>query len=61
MPNPMPEFEWREEKNRANVRKHGIRFQDAVQIFDRDPLIFRSSRGKELRWQAIELLEGRAI
>lgn len=61
MPNPMLEFEWLEEKNRANVRKHGIRFQDAVQIFDRDPLIFRSSRGKELRWQAIELLEGRAI
>lgn len=61
MPNPMSEFEWLEEKNQANVRKHAIQFQDAVRIFDQDPLILRSPRGEELRWKAIELLEGSAI
>lgn len=29
-------FEWDEEKNRANRRKHGVWFEEAVQIFD-DP------------------------
>ena len=27
-------FEWDEEKNRENVRKHGLDFADAWQIFD---------------------------
>ena len=27
-------FEWDEEKNAANIRKHGIRFEDAIQIFN---------------------------
>jgi len=27
------EFEWDENKNRANVRKHGISFQEASRIF----------------------------
>ena len=29
-------FEWDEEKNRLNIKKHGISFQDAVYIFS-DP------------------------
>ena len=61
MPNPMPEFEWREDKDHANVRKHGIRFQDAVQIFGHNPLLLRSPPGEEVRWKAIELSEGSAI
>lgn len=61
MPNPESEFEWDEEKNRTNVRRHGIRFQDAVQIFGHNPLLLRSPRGEEVRWKAIELLEGSAI
>jgi uncharacterized protein len=27
-------FSWRLEKNRANVRRHGIAFQDAARIFE---------------------------
>ena len=27
-------FTWRPEKNRINVRRHGIAFQDAARIFD---------------------------
>ena len=27
-------FTWRSEKNRINVRRHGIAFQDAARIFD---------------------------
>ena len=26
-------FEWDEQKNAENLRKHGIRFEEAVQIF----------------------------
>ena len=27
-------FEWAESKNAANVAKHGISFEDAIQVFD---------------------------
>lgn len=30
----MMEFEWDEEKNRLNLDKHGISFEEAVQVFD---------------------------
>jgi uncharacterized protein len=30
----MSEFEWDEAKNRANIAKHGIDFNDAVRAFD---------------------------
>lgn len=30
------EFEWDENKNRANFKKHGVRFETAVAVFD-DP------------------------
>lgn len=28
------EFEWDEDKNQQNIVKHGLRFEDAIQIFD---------------------------
>jgi uncharacterized DUF497 family protein len=28
------EFEWDEDKNRENIRKHGLDFADAWQVFD---------------------------
>lgn len=28
------EFEWDEDKNRQNIGKHGLRFEDAIKIFD---------------------------
>jgi uncharacterized protein len=36
-------FEWDENKRRANLRKHLIDFQDAVQIFD-GPVFEKSQR-----------------
>jgi len=30
-------FEWDEDKNQANIAKHGIGFERAQQIFDADP------------------------
>lgn len=32
-------FEWDEEKNELNIRKHGISFEEATEIFD-DPLFW---------------------
>lgn len=48
-------FEWDEAKNRSNLTKHGISFEDAVDVFD-DPLrltkLDRIENG-EVRWQTI--------
>ena len=32
-------FEWDEEKNVANVKKHGIDFEDAIRVFEDDDRI----------------------
>jgi uncharacterized protein len=45
-------FEWDEEKNRENIRKHGIDFIDAWQIFEGpvlDTLDLRADYGEERR------------
>lgn len=34
-------FEWDERKNQANIRKHGIAFEDAVFVF-KDPFILEA-------------------
>ena len=47
--------EWDESKNQANIRKHGIAFEDAVDIFNHPMLIKvddRADYGEE-RWVAI--------
>jgi uncharacterized DUF497 family protein len=54
-------FEWDEQKNLLNRAKHGIDFEDAVDIFY-GPIIFRqSNRNNEERWIAIGSLESRLI
>jgi uncharacterized DUF497 family protein len=54
------EFEWDERKNRANLRKHGLDFEDAASVFD-GPTYFqpdvREHYGEE-RWQATGNLNG---
>jgi uncharacterized DUF497 family protein len=53
-------FEWDEEKNLSNERKHGIRFELAVLAF-LDPLVIsRKDRveGGEDRWQTFGHVEG---
>lgn len=48
-------FEWDERKNRANIRKHGIDFIDALDIFKHPLLTFYDGREDygEDRWLAL--------
>lgn len=46
-------FEWDERKNQLNLAKHGIDFDDAIDIFDNPILLYRSDRNQEERWVAI--------
>lgn len=55
----MIRFEWDEEKNHVNQRKHGIGFETAKLVFD-DPFcvtFVESVSGGEQRWQAIGSIE----
>jgi len=57
------QFEWDEAKNRANLAKHGIKFEQAVRVFD-DPLhLTRQDRieNGELRWQTMGCIGGLTI
>jgi uncharacterized protein len=53
-------FEWDEGKNFANQRKHGVRFEEASQVF-RDPLYVsvkdRIESGEQ-RWQTLGFVGG---
>ncbi len=52
-------FEWDEAKNRSNLRKHGVSFEEASQVF-LDP--FQVSvpdlvQGGEQRWKTLGMVE----
>jgi uncharacterized DUF497 family protein len=53
--------EWNEEKAAINRRKHGIDFDEAVEIFYGTSLLRRSDRNEEERWLAIGETEGRVV
>ena len=53
--------EWNEEKAASNRRKHGIDFDEAVEVFYGAFLLRRSDRKEEERWLAIGETEGRVI
>jgi hypothetical protein len=44
-------FEWDEAKNLLNQRKHGIRFEDAVEAFYAPLNISRCERDKDEEWR----------
>lgn len=49
------QFEWDEAKNRSNIRKHGIDFNDAVEIF-KYPVLTAAHRREDFgedRWIAL--------
>ncbi|MDX2224125.1 MAG: BrnT family toxin [Rhodospirillaceae bacterium] len=50
-------FEWDETKNRANITKHQIDFDDALKVFDGFVHVFRSDRFGEERFVAIGEIE----
>lgn len=56
-------FEWDEDKNRANIRKHGFDFNDAWEIFDNFLLDEPDTRQYygEQRWSGIGLLGNRIV
>jgi len=43
-------FEWDESKDRQNVARHGINFEDASTLLGRVGVTRRSDRGGEHRW-----------
>lgn len=51
-------FEWNEDKREANLRDHGIDFEDALQIFDGPTFIRRSDRGDEARYIVFGFVNG---
>jgi uncharacterized DUF497 family protein len=56
-------FEWDEGKNRANIRKHGLDFAEAEQMF-RGVLIAEPDTREdygEKRWRGIGTIRGRTI
>lgn len=54
------EIEWDSDKARSNLKKHGVRFEDAVQVFDDPDHLTRQDRYQngEWRWQTIGLMHG---
>ncbi len=56
-----PEFEWDSAKAEANLAKHGIAFEDAIDVFQKPVLEIRSDRGGEVRVRAIGTVEGLEI
>ncbi|MGC2811919.1 MAG: BrnT family toxin [Bradyrhizobium sp.] len=54
-------FDWDKRKSKSNLDKHGIDFDDAVEIFHGPVILRRSDRNNEERWIAIGFLENRFI
>jgi uncharacterized DUF497 family protein len=53
--------EWDSRKAASNRRKHGIDFDEAIEVFYGPILLHRSDRKEEERWLAIGESEGRVI
>ena len=54
-------FEWDDDESSANLRKHGIDFDDASEVFYRPIILRQSDRNNEERWIAIGSLEDRLL
>jgi len=54
----MVRLEWDEAKAKSNVRKHGVRFEDAMLVFADPFALVEQDRneGGELRWQTLGLV-----
>jgi uncharacterized protein len=55
------DFEWDENKARANLQKHRLDFEDAIGLFDGPVLESRSDRHGEERWRALGEIAGMTI
>jgi uncharacterized protein len=54
-------FDWDLRKNNSNIEKHGIDFEDAVEIFYGPVILRRSDRKNEERWVAVGSVKNRLI
>jgi uncharacterized DUF497 family protein len=56
-------FEWDENKNTANLRKHGVSFETAKLVFDDMDCLVRPdpTEAGEQRWHAIGLIRQTAV
>jgi hypothetical protein len=54
-------FDWDEQKNELNRAKHGIDFDDAIEVFYGPIILQRSNRNNEERWLAIGRSHDRII
>ncbi|MPZ57482.1 MAG: BrnT family toxin [Rhizobiales bacterium] len=54
-------FQWDARKNALNLTKHGIDFDEALEVFYRPHALRRSDRNNEERWIAIGESEVRVI
>jgi uncharacterized DUF497 family protein len=53
-------YEWDEEKKAANIEKHGMCFEESLQIFDGRPsFTYRSARNGELRHATVGSVDER--
>jgi hypothetical protein len=50
-------FEWDEQKSELNQAKHGIDFEDAVEVFYAPVILRQSNRNNEERWIALGYLD----
>jgi uncharacterized DUF497 family protein len=57
------EFQWDERKSRENLRKHGLRFEDAAEIIEGETVTFLDDRFEygETRYVTLGILDGRVI
>ncbi|MBW4569626.1 MAG: BrnT family toxin [Tolypothrix carrinoi HA7290-LM1] len=56
-------FEWDQQKNQANIAKHGLDFADAPRVFNlplRISLDERQNYGED-RWIGLGILDGRVV
>jgi uncharacterized protein len=58
---PNARIEWGAAKATSNRDKHGIDFDEAIEIFYGPSLLRRSDRNAEERWLAIGETEGRVV
>ena len=56
-------FEWDDDKNRANIEKHGVSFATAVRIFDGPVVTAEDARFEygEVRENSIGMIDGLAV
>jgi uncharacterized DUF497 family protein len=54
-------FEWDGEKNRRNIAKHGIDFDDAKEVFYGPVTVRQSNRRNEERWVAVGYSKNRLV